>query len=89
MSLYYVCRTPGCSRNRPRLRVMATTVQQQGHALCVVCGMEMYRQRTPLKGRNTKVLGRRSYRVLSDSRSLGKRKTGKRKTTTRKRLYKR
>jgi hypothetical protein len=68
---------------------MATTVQQQGHALCVVCGREMYRQRTPLKGPNTKVVGRRSYRTLTDSRSPGRRKVGKRKATSRKRLYKR
>ena len=68
---------------------MAATVQQRGHARCLECEKEMHRQRTPLKGRNTKVLGRRSYRVLNDSRSLGKRKTGKRKTTTRKTLYKR
>jgi hypothetical protein len=54
MTYYYVCNTPACVRNKPRLYVQGDTVKSRGHACCLECGRLMERRRRPLKGPNTK-----------------------------------
>jgi len=84
MGVYYVCKTSRCPRNKPRLRVMAATVQQRGHIRCLECNLPMHRERTLSKGSNTKIVGKR-FRSPSSSVS----KVSRKKAPSRKRLYKR
>jgi hypothetical protein len=53
MAYYFVCTTQGCSRNKPRYYVRATTVESRGDR-CEECGGRMVRRQRPLKGPNTK-----------------------------------
>jgi len=86
MHYYYVCDTPGCIRNKPKLFVRGETVESTRDARCQECGLLMTRRARPLKGPNTKP----GLRLRSTNPpKLGSRKTSKKKPTLRKKFYKR
>ena len=75
MTHYYVCTTPRCVRNKPRLYVREETVKAQGHVRCLECNRQMERRTRPLKGPNTKRITQKSLGLRNSTAGKGPKAT--------------